>query len=55
MGEFDCASEVTGIQFNAQLKQVATSHHSSFQNSSESRAVIWLCNTSSGDIIPDNG
>ena len=30
LGQADCASEVTGIQFNPQLKQVATSHHTLF-------------------------
>ena len=28
IGDYECASEVSGIQFNADLKQVATSHHS---------------------------
>ena len=32
LGQVDCASEVTGIQFNNQLKQVATSHHSVVQD-----------------------
>jgi hypothetical protein len=27
IGDYECASEVSGIQFNADLKQVATSHH----------------------------
>ena len=30
LGQVDCVSEVTGIQFNPQLKQVATSHHTLF-------------------------
>lgn len=34
LNQVDCASEVTGIQFNAQLKQVATSHHSVVSDSS---------------------
>ena len=32
IGQVEVASEVTGIQFNPLLKQVATSHHSYFQD-----------------------
>ena len=31
-GKVDCDSEVTGIEFNQQLKQVATSHHTYIQD-----------------------
>ena len=41
VGDFECASEVSGIQFNDQLKQVATSHHSCLihPDAAESRVV----------------
>jgi len=48
LGQVDCVSEVTGIQFNPQLKQVATSHHSLFQatesntvHGSDSSVQLW--------------
>lgn len=40
VGDFECGSEITGIQFNAQLKQVASSHHSSLEEGTDSHAVI---------------
>ena len=49
MGEFDCASEVTGIEFNAQMKQIATSHHSSLLDLAPSRAVMGH-----GNIMNEN-
>lgn len=39
LGEFECGSEVTGIQFNAQLKQVATSHNAAFPEVYKTHAV----------------
>ncbi|XP_057372660.1 uncharacterized protein LOC130693517 [Daphnia carinata] len=39
VGDFECASEISGIHFNAQLKQVASSHHSSLQDATESHAM----------------
>ena len=43
LAQVECASEVTGIEFNSQLKQVATSHHSFTQDATaltEKRQVI---------------
>lgn len=45
LGQVECASEVTGIEFNSQLKQVATSHHSYVVDApvlTEKRRVINL-------------
>ena len=45
LGQVECASEVTGIEFNLQLKQVATSHHSYIQDSPpEKRNVMKYAN-----------
>ncbi|KAI9561228.1 hypothetical protein GHT06_012184 [Daphnia sinensis] len=39
LGDFECGSEITGIHFNAQLKQVASSHHASLHDGTESHAM----------------
>ena len=49
LAQVECASEVTGIEFNSQLKQVATSHHSFIQEATaltEKRHVIKCKNFS---------
>jgi len=44
IGDYECASEVSGIQFNDQLKQVATSHHSCLPEAAGSHVGTFSSN-----------